>query len=240
MAGVFAPDTFALPSISVSDPASQEPRDECVFADAPSVREVANKRWLKNKEVLDILNRAGALGFKPLEEVVTSPLSGQLILYDRSTVKHFRRDAHGWKKKRDGKTVREDHEKLKIDSVERLTCCYAHSAESVNIDSAGRLTCRYADFAEIPSFHRRIYWLLRNQPQPEPYHVLVHYLDERDICPEAAASAGRGVKGAAQKRTRKANGPPCQSRAGGAEADSQGQRVMLCLALKGGVAPREL
>ena len=39
---------------------------------------------------------------------------------------------------RDGKTVREDHEKLKIDSVERLTCCYAHSEE-------------------LPTFHRRIY-----------------------------------------------------------------------------------
>ena len=42
---------------------------------------------------------------------------------------------------RDGKTVREDHEKLKIDSIERLTCCYAHSEE-------------------MPTFHRRIYWLL--------------------------------------------------------------------------------
>ena len=47
------------------------------------------------------------------------------------------RDAAG----RDGKTVREDHEKLKIDSIERLTCCYAHSEE-------------------MPTFHRRIYWLL--------------------------------------------------------------------------------
>jgi len=37
--------------------------------------------------------------------------------------------------------VREDHEKLKIDSIERLTCCYAHSEE-------------------MPTFHRRIYWLL--------------------------------------------------------------------------------
>jgi hypothetical protein len=46
-----------------------------------------------------------------------------------------------WRACRDGKTVREDHEKLKIDSVERLTCCYAHSAE-------------------LPTFHRRIYWLL--------------------------------------------------------------------------------
>ena len=37
--------------------------------------------------------------------------------------------------------MREDHEKLKIDSVERLTCCYAHSEET-------------------PTFHRRIYWLI--------------------------------------------------------------------------------
>ena len=147
MAGAFIEDTFAVPSIFVSDPAGQVPRDECVFPDAASVREIASKRWsapcsapacetisgsvcvfpvlgilpshscrlfqvvgstdcpqrsladgwnahrltrLKNKEVLDILNRAGALGFEPLGEVVTSALSGQLILYDRSTVKHFR------------------------------------------------------------------------------------------------------------------------------------------------------
>ena len=37
--------------------------------------------------------------------------------------------------------MREDHEELKIDSVERLTCCYAHSEET-------------------PTFHRRIYWLI--------------------------------------------------------------------------------
>ena len=140
-----------------------------------------------------MLQRFQVLGLESSPQVQTQPQSGQLLLYDRAVVKHFRRDVHEWKKKRspvcgkcgerdcpmpgsaltpnllavcaralgvdgviltktknnigddaagrDGKTVREDHEKLKIDSIERLTCCYAHSEE-------------------MPTFHRRIYWLL--------------------------------------------------------------------------------
>ena len=94
-----------------------------------------------------MLQRFNVLGLQSSTEVQTQPRSGQLVLYDRAVVKHFRRDAHEWKKKKDGKTVREDHEKLKIESVERLTCCYAHSEQS-------------------PSFHRRIYWLIPPKTAP--------------------------------------------------------------------------
>eukprot|EP00291_Cryptomonas_curvata_P018931 CAMPEP_0172170210 /NCGR_PEP_ID=MMETSP1050-20130122/11136_1 /TAXON_ID=233186 /ORGANISM="Cryptomonas curvata, Strain CCAP979/52" /LENGTH=97 /DNA_ID=CAMNT_0012841357 /DNA_START=78 /DNA_END=368 /DNA_ORIENTATION=- len=95
---------------------------EAMFASKDEILEVARQRWLKNREVLHILSCAGQLSLHSSPEVVQRPASGQLVLYDRGAVRHFRRDAHGWKKKRDGKTLREDHEKLKIDGVERITC----------------------------------------------------------------------------------------------------------------------
>lgn len=41
-------------------------------------------------------------------------LGGSLFLYDRKALRYFRKDGHNWRKKRDGKTVREAHEKLKV------------------------------------------------------------------------------------------------------------------------------
>lgn len=40
---------------------------------------------------------------------------GSLFLFDRKAVRFFRKDKHNWRKKADGKTVRETHEKLKVD-----------------------------------------------------------------------------------------------------------------------------
>ncbi|KAG7233217.1 hypothetical protein INR49_007377 [Caranx melampygus] len=57
-------------------------------------------------------------------------------------------DGYCWKKRKDGKTTREDHMKLKC-----LYGCYVHSSI-------------------VPTFHRRCYWLLQN-----PDIVLVHYLN---------------------------------------------------------------
>ena len=39
---------------------------------------------------------------------------GSLFLFDRKAVRFFRKDHHNWRKKADGKTVRETHEKLKV------------------------------------------------------------------------------------------------------------------------------
>ena len=47
-----------------------------------------------------------------------------MFLYDRSKVRYFRRDGHNWKKKADGRSIRETHEKLKVRSdnlIERKT-----------------------------------------------------------------------------------------------------------------------
>lgn len=37
-----------------------------------------------------------------------------MFLFNRKSVRFFRKDGHDWRKKSDGKTVRETHEKLKV------------------------------------------------------------------------------------------------------------------------------
>ncbi|VEN53158.1 unnamed protein product [Callosobruchus maculatus] len=76
-----------------------------------------------------------------------------MLLYSRKKVR-YRRDGYCWKKRKDGKTTREDHMKLKVQGTECIYGCYVHSAI-------------------LPTFHRRCYWLL----QVNPDIVLVHYLN---------------------------------------------------------------
>ena len=64
-----------------------------------------------------------------------------MVLYSRKKVR-YRRDGFCWKKRRDGKTTREDHMKLKVQGVECIYGCYVHSAI-------------------LQTFHRRCYWLLQ-------------------------------------------------------------------------------
>jgi hypothetical protein len=124
-----------------------------------SVRELlhqASTRWLKNSEVDRVLAFAAGEGHRSIvaSAPVKHPHSGLVAVYSKRDNRRFRRDGHVWKKKKDGKTVREDHERLKIDGREALTCCYAHSEV-------------------VLSFHRRIYWRLNDSSDL----VLVHYLD---------------------------------------------------------------
>ena len=69
------------------------------------------------------------------------PASGSLLLFSRQKVP-FRKDGYFWKKRKDGKTTREDHMKLKVQGVECIYGSYVHSAI-------------------LPTFHRRCYWLLQ-------------------------------------------------------------------------------
>ncbi|KAJ0010682.1 hypothetical protein Pint_32936 [Pistacia integerrima] len=82
-------------------------------------------------------------------------LGGSLFLFDRKVLRYFRKDGHNWRKKKDGKTVKEAHEKLKVGSVDVLHCYYAHGEENEN-------------------FQRRCYWLLE---QDMMHIVFVHYLE---------------------------------------------------------------
>lgn len=46
--------------------------------------------------------------------MISRAAGGSVFLFDRRAVRFFRKDGHGWRKKADGKTVRETHEKLKV------------------------------------------------------------------------------------------------------------------------------
>ncbi|XP_038624196.1 calmodulin-binding transcription activator 2 isoform X2 [Tachyglossus aculeatus] len=109
-------------------------------------------RWNTNEEIASYL-----ITFEKHDEWLSSspktrPQNGSIILYNRKKVK-YRKDGYCWKKRKDGKTTREDHMKLKVQGVECLYGCYVHSSI-------------------VPTFHRRCYWLLQN-----PDIVLVHYLN---------------------------------------------------------------
>ena len=54
------------------------------------------------------------LGFT---QVPSRPKSGSMLLYSRKKVR-YRRDGYCWKKRKDGKTTREDHMKLKVQGME--------------------------------------------------------------------------------------------------------------------------
>jgi hypothetical protein len=41
-------------------------------------------------------------------------IGGSLFLFDCKILRYFRMDGHNWRKKKDGKTVKEAHEKLKV------------------------------------------------------------------------------------------------------------------------------
>lgn len=100
----------------------------------------ARKWWLTKHDVLDVLTNwqayqfrisstapdqpgrslLGSLGFAGPRRV-SSPrpharclAAGSLFLFDRTQLRSFRRDNHDWRKKADGKTVKETHEKIKV------------------------------------------------------------------------------------------------------------------------------
>ncbi|CAH8346853.1 unnamed protein product [Eruca vesicaria subsp. sativa] len=53
----------------------------------------------------------------------------------------FRKDGHNWKKKNDGRTVKEAHEQLKVGDKDMIHVYYAHGEDNT-------------------TFVRRCYWLL--------------------------------------------------------------------------------
>ncbi|KAK8562745.1 hypothetical protein V6N13_018691 [Hibiscus sabdariffa] len=113
----------------------------------------AQHRWLRPAEICEILRNYQK--FLLSSEPPTRPPSGSLFLFDRKVLRYFRKDGHNWRKKKDGKTVKEAHEKLKVGSIDALHCYYAHGEEN-------------------ESFQRRSYWMLE---QDLMHIVFVHYLE---------------------------------------------------------------
>ncbi|KAL3352234.1 hypothetical protein AABB24_020344 [Solanum stoloniferum] len=110
-------------------------------------------RWLRPAEVLFILQSHDdhQLAHQPPQK----PASGSMFLFNKRVLRYFRKDGHNWRKKKDGRTVGEAHERLKVGNAEALNCYYAHGEKNSN-------------------FQRRSYWIL----DPAYEHiVLVHYRD---------------------------------------------------------------
>ncbi|XP_022137836.1 calmodulin-binding transcription activator 3-like isoform X2 [Momordica charantia] len=99
----------------------------------------AQNRWLRPAEICEILRNYRKFHLAPDPPV--RPPAGSLFLFDRKALRYFRKDGHRWRKKKDGKTVKEAHEKLKAGSVDVLHCYYAHGEDNEN-------------------FQRRSYWML--------------------------------------------------------------------------------
>ncbi|CAJ1963270.1 unnamed protein product [Sphenostylis stenocarpa] len=79
--------------------------------DVSDTMEEAKSRWLRPNEIHAIL--CNHKYFKINAKPVHLPESGTIVLFDRKMLRNFRKDGHNWKKKSDGKTVKEAHEHLK-------------------------------------------------------------------------------------------------------------------------------
>lgn len=116
----------------------------------------AQHRWLRPAEICEVLRNHEKFHLTP--EPPVRPPAGSLFLFDRKVLRYFRKDGHRWRKKKDGKTVKEAHEKLKAGSVDVLHCYYAHGEDNEN-------------------FQRRSYWMLDGELENI---VLVHYREVKE------------------------------------------------------------
>ncbi|XWS14166.1 hypothetical protein CRYUN_Cryun36dG0100400 [Craigia yunnanensis] len=125
--------------------------------DVRNMMEEAKSRWLRPNEILAVLcnHKYFPIHVKPMN----LPKSGTIVLFDRKMLRNFRKDGHNWKKKKDGKTVKEAHEHLKVGNEERIHVYYAHGQDN-------------------PTFVRRCYWLLDKTLE---HIVLVHYRETQEL-----------------------------------------------------------
>jgi len=103
-----------------------------------------------------LLSNATTNGYQTSTDPPHCPLAGDFFLFDKRAIPRFRKDGILWKKKKDNRTVREHHEKLKVDGVYTVNCTYASSCDP-----------------ERPYLHRRVYNLLHS----ESSLVFVHYFE---------------------------------------------------------------
>lgn len=124
--------------------------------DISTMMSEAKTRWLRPNEIHAILcnYKYFTVHVKP----INLPRSGTIVLFDRKKLRNFRKDGHNWKKKKDGKTVKEAHEHLKVGNEERIHVYYAHGEDNL-------------------TFVRRCYWLLDKSLE---HIVLVHYRETRE------------------------------------------------------------
>ncbi|KAL3508152.1 hypothetical protein ACH5RR_033534 [Cinchona calisaya] len=125
--------------------------------DFGNILEEAKGRWLRPNEIHAIL--CNCKHFNVQVKPVNLPPGGTIVLFNRKMLRNFRKDGHNWKKKNDGKTVKEAHEHLKVGNEERIHVYYAHGEKN-------------------PTFVRRCYWLLDKSLE---HIVLVHYRETQEL-----------------------------------------------------------
>eukprot|EP00252_Welwitschia_mirabilis_P011035 TRINITY_DN2481_c0_g1_i1.p1 TRINITY_DN2481_c0_g1~~TRINITY_DN2481_c0_g1_i1.p1 ORF type:complete len:943 (+),score=220.16 TRINITY_DN2481_c0_g1_i1:240-3068(+) len=132
--------------------------------DMNAISKEAAHRWLRPNEIYAIL--CNYEHFHVNVKPVDMPASGTLLLFDRKALRNFRKDGHSWQKKKDGKTVKEAHEHLKVGNEERIHVYYARGEDN-------------------PKFVRRSYWLLNRAYE---HIVLVHYREVSEVNPKSNSS----------------------------------------------------
>lgn len=137
--------------------------------DMSTIAEEAHSRWLRPNEIYAVLYNYKS--FTVRAKPVDKPTSGTLILFDRKALRNFRKDGHSWQKKKDGKTVKEAHEHLKVGNEERIHVYYAHGEDN-------------------PKFVRRSYWLLDRAYE---HIVLVHYREVSEVNTKISISPQGGT-----------------------------------------------
>ncbi|KAK7306382.1 hypothetical protein VNO77_44319 [Canavalia gladiata] len=125
--------------------------------DIDTLFQEAKRRWLKPVEVLYILRNHEKCEFT--HQPPHQPAGGSMFLFNKRVMRFFRKDGHNWRKKKDGRTVGEAHERLKVGNVEILNCYYAHGEKN-------------------RTFQRRSYWMLDREYE---HIVLVHYRETSEV-----------------------------------------------------------
>ncbi|GFP83095.1 calmodulin-binding transcription activator 1 [Phtheirospermum japonicum] len=146
------------------------------LADLEQLREEALHRWFRPPEICEILSNHSSYHLH--SQPPLRPSAGSLFLFDRKVLRYFRKDGYNWKKKKDGKTIKEAHEKLKVVShslhyvviFSYLLSCKRR--QHILVSGVDALHCYYAHGEDNENFQRRIYWLLDMQLE---HIVLVHY-----------------------------------------------------------------
>ncbi|EFP08131.1 hypothetical protein CRE_17342 [Caenorhabditis remanei] len=133
----------------------------------PPFKNEWNTNPIKNAFLKEILNIILAANADPSSSCIKTqssprPCSGAQFIFPRLDGSWFKNDGYIWRKRNNGRNIREDHLKLKVRGhTQTIEAKYVHSAI-------------------VPTFHRRVYFL------PDSSHVLVHYLNEKSDQAEQA------------------------------------------------------
>ncbi|XP_044512402.1 calmodulin-binding transcription activator 2-like isoform X1 [Mangifera indica] len=136
---------------------------------AEQVREQARRRWFNTTELCEIFAKHDNLNIH-ISQPQERPTNGAFFAIAMQKLREFRKDGHVWAKKKDGKTIQESHENLKVGGVVMLNCLYAYEEKENN-------------------FQRRIYRMIKKEHGDI---VLFHY--RKDQNQENRKIWRRGIK----------------------------------------------